>query len=121
MVQELYDKMKDNPDLAGEFVYAGYGIEWKVFEKYLVVVSDEYIGIDRILFKRLTDPLTHWHPDDKEIYEDICRLGTKGNVTVIHKVLFGLLGTTIVYSGPASECQCKRKWLFGKYIYLYAK
>ena len=117
-IRELFNKMKSNPNLAGSFVLLSNGIEWRLFDKYVVLIGISYIGIEKILFGKFTDSLTHWHPDEEEIYDDICRLGTKGNVTVIHKNLFG---ETVLYSGPATDCKYKRKWLFGKYIYLYAK
>ncbi len=117
-LSELFNKMKSNPDLAGSFVLLPDEIEWRVFDKYIVSIGNEYIGIDKIIFGRFKDSLTHWHPDEEDIYIDICRLGTKGNVTVIHK---SILGESVLYSGPATDCKYKSQWLFGRYIYLYAK
>ena len=117
-VRELFKKMKSNPDLAGYFELLPEGIEWRLFDKYIVSIGNEYIGIDRILFGKLTDSLIHWHPDEEDVYNDICCLGTKGNVTVIYK---NFIVTSVLYSGPAADCKYKRRWLFGKYIYLYAK
>lgn len=118
-IPNIFQMMKKNPSLAGSFELAEGcdEITWNLFEGYVIKIAEDYIGIDRMLFGKIPSALTHWHPSDDELYEDICNLGTKGNVTVIHK---SILGESVLYSGEKSSCHYKRKWLFGRYIYLYA-
>lgn len=116
---EIYELMCGNNDLAGAFSLSDDAITWELFEGYRITLGEEYIGIDRLLFGKLPDPFTHWHPQDKnELYADICRLGTKGNVTVIRRNFFG---ASVLYCGEKDKCNVHRKWLFGRYYYLYAK
>jgi len=64
------------------------------------------------------DSFAHWHPSDDEIYYDVCAIGRKGNVTVIHK---SFLSESVLYSGSTTDCKYKRKGLFGRYYYLHAE
>ncbi len=118
-IDSLYIQMKNNNNLAGTFEKIGNGtIMWHLFDGFTVTICQEYIGFDRKLFGFVQDSFTHWHPEDNEIYDDICDIGTKGNVTVIHK---SFLGESILYHGPKDNCKYKRKWLFGRYYYFYAE
>lgn len=120
-IQELYNLMVENKNLCGTFELADNIIHWNLFKGFLITISkdypDFYIGIDKKIFGKFYDSFTHWHPSDYEIYSDICKIGTKGNVTVIHK---SFLGESILYSGSTTDCKYKRKWLFGRYYYLHA-
>jgi len=88
------------------------GIDWEL-NGYRINIGWDYIGIEKK--RRFLDlPLTHWHPGD-ELAEDIRRIGTRGNLTVVHK---GWLADGVVYSGPKEACPCHKKWLFGKYYYI---
>jgi hypothetical protein len=118
IIMDVYDQMKNNPNLAGSFrLVDNVGIEWQLFDSYIVYIGCNYINIDRLLWGKIPYSLTHWHPEDDELYEEICALGTKGNVAVVKKSWFC---TSLLYMGPVAECTYKRKWLFGKYYYLYA-
>ncbi len=118
-VQKLYQLMTDNKNLSGSFELVSEDlICWDLFDGFTIFISEDDIGIERLLFKKTPVEFTHWHPTDDEIYNDICNMGTKGNVTVIYK---SILGESILYSGSKNECKYKRKWLFGKYYYLYTK
>ena len=118
-ILNLYERMKENPNLAGSYKLVNeIGIEWDLFESFTIHIGQDYFGIDGFLFNKIPNQLTHWHPDDDEMYETICAIGTRGNVTVIKK---SWLGVAILYMGPVSDCPYSRKWLFGKYLYLYAK
>ena len=114
----LFKKMCLNHDLCGKFELMNNAIIWNLCDDYIITISQDYLAISNKLFGRLENLLHHWHPDDDEMYDDICKLGTSGNVTVIHKTI---LHSAIVYSGPENECRIKRKWLFGRYHYLYAR
>lgn len=119
MISKLYAKMKNNPNLVGTFrLEENASIEWKFSDSYTIHIAQDYIGIYRFLFKKIPESITHWHPEDDEIFDYVCALGTKGNVTVVKTSWFF---TGVLYMGPASDCPYYRKWLFGKYYYLYAK
>ena len=116
-ITDLYHKMVNNPDLSGHFDLKKDRIEWFLSDRYSIIICDDYLEIRRLVFGKFWTSLTHWHPDDKDMYSDICNIGTKGNVTVIHRTP---LLESVLYSGPCSGCKYKRKWLFGKYYYIYA-
>ena len=122
IAHELYEKMLQNPGLAGSYKEADGHIIWHLFHGYTLDITSEYIGINKTTSGKVTESIYHWHPDDEDLYDEVCRLGTKGNVTVIHLFgLGGMLGSFLIYCGPKSDCPLKRKWLFGKYVYLYAE
>ena len=119
ILPELYEQMKQI-HLAGEFHLEKSekydSIHWNI-SGYFIDIGRDYIGIF-INTGKLQIPITHWHPDDDEILEDIRRIGTKGNVTVIHT---SILGDGVLYSGLKSECPYNKKWFLGKYHYIYAE
>lgn len=108
-IPNLYNQMQKNSNLAGSFRLAEDTIEWHLFESFTVHIAQEYISIDGFLLHKIPNQLTHWHPDDDEMYMTICALGTRGNVTVIKKSWFG---ASILYMGPVSDCPYTRKWCF---------
>ena len=115
VLSSIYFKMVNNPDLAGRFrLVSDEFIEWDLFDGYPVTIFEEHITI----FRHKHGELIDWEMDNEDLYDGICRLGTRGNVTVVHK---SWIGTSIPYSGPAKDCPVGRKWLFGKYLYLYHK
>ena len=113
----IFEKMCSNHDLCGKYELAGNAIEWELNEGFIISIARDYIGISKKLFGKIENPLTHWHPDDDDLYDDICRLGTRGNITVIHTTI---LYSGVTYSGPETGCRIKRKWLLGRYYYLRA-
>ena len=119
LIPEVYDYMNTH-NLVGEFYLCRKNncdsIFWNL-SGYMIDISQEYIGIEKSI-GRLPMQITHWHPDDEDIFEDILKIGTKGNVTVIHSNIFG---SSVLYSGLKKGCPYKRKWLFGKYHYIYAE
>ena len=114
---KLFDKIKKQ-HLAGKLTFReeDASISW-IISGYKIEISQEYIGVSRKHGKFFI-PITHWHPDDEEILNKICNIGTKGNVTVIHD---GWLVKSVLYIGSRNDCPYKRKWLFGKYHYIYAE
>lgn len=60
--------------------------------------------------------ITHWHPDEFEIYDDICKIGEKGNVLII-KTFLG--SAYILYMGPKEKCNFKinKKSLYKIYYF----
>lgn len=114
----IFEKMRSNHNLYGKYVLTGNTIEWELNDEFIIRIARDYCGISKKLSGKIENPLTHWHPDDDDLYDDICRLGTRGNITVIHTTI---LYSSVIYSGPEAECRIKRKWLFGRYYYLRAK
>ena len=122
--KELYDKMRDTPDLCGTFELKGDIIHWNLFEGYNIQIAvdhrDNYFNIEKKLVGGLADQLTHWHPEADEIYEEVCNIGSRGNIIVIRKNLFW---TSVLYMGKEENCPYsqKKKWSWGKILYLKAK
>ena len=104
-ISELYEKMCATPDLCGSFERVRATIVWSLCKGYVVTIGRDRVDISRTFGRYFSYPLTHWHPTDDELFEDICRLGKRGNVTVIHDTLW----CAIVYSGPARDCKYHRK------------
>lgn len=124
IIYVVYHKMINNPDLAGSFEIVNGLIHWDLFDQYKVVIGPNYIGIDKYIVGKIIIYNFHWHPEDEDLYSDVCKLGSKGNVTVIHQSIGGSIGMdggALIYSGPRSMCPITRRWFFGRYIYLYAE
>lgn len=113
---KLYDKMKKQ-NLVGKLTFQeeDASIRWMI-PGYQIEIGQECIEVSR---KKggFFIPIIHWHPDDEEILNEICNIGTKGNVTVIHD---GWLVKSVLYIESKNDCPYKRKWLFGRYHYIYA-
>lgn len=115
--RRLFDKMKEQ-NLAGELTFQEHGVPicWRISD-YKIEIGQEYIGISKKARGKFS-LITHWHPDDEEIFEEIRSIGTKGNVAVIHN---GWFAQTVLYMGAKKDCPYQRKWLFGTYHYIYAE
>lgn len=122
--KELYDKMCSTPDLCGTFALVEKSIMWNLFDGYKVIISIEppatHFSIEKKLFWKITDQITHWHPDENDIYREVCNIGLKGNVLVIRKTF---LGDSVLYMGKEENCPYspKNKWSWGKIYYLKAE
>lgn len=123
-VIRAYEKMNSNPCLAGSFTGDGFSgtdghILWHLFDGYTVEIASETVSIYKNRNGTMYECIHHWHPCDEDLYDEICELGTKGNVTVIHRSFLG--DSRILYSGPRGACHIRRKSFFGKNIFLYAE
>ncbi len=120
----LYEKMCNTSDLCGKFEMIDNTIFWNLFEgldiEIYIEPSDTYFAIDKKPFWLIPRPLVHWHPDEEDVYEQICNMGLKGNVLVIGKSLFG---SGVLYMGKEENCPYspKKKWLWGRRYYLKAE
>ena len=118
--------MLQTPDLCGNFKLNDNGdlIEWDLFENIRVTIGANqgecYIGFSKFHFGKFEGEITHWHPEDYEIYDEVCKLGKPGNVTVLRS---SFKSGAFLYSGAKSNCRYSpdKKVLFGKYYYLEAK
>ena len=122
-VLQAYEKMNGNPCLAGSFNGNGFTetdghIRWQLSDGYTVEIASETITTYTNRNGKLHACIHHWHPCDEDLYDEICALGTRGNVTVIHRSFLG--DSRILYSGSREACPIKRKRFFGKNIFLYA-
>ena len=124
--EDLYGMMRQNPDLCGEFDLTedGEGIRWRIREDIQITLGvdlrDCYIGVDKLLFGKIESGITHWHPTEYEIYDEVCKIGKRGNVLVLR----ARAGSgAVLYSGSRDECPYKpdQKVFFGKYYYIEAK
>ena len=123
---DLYDMMQKTPDLCGEFDLTEdrQGIRWRIREDIQITLGvdlrDCYIGVDKLLFGKIESGITHWHPTEYEIYDEVCEIGRRGHVLVL-RTRAG--SGAVLYSGSCDECPYKpdQKVLFGKYYYIEAK
>ena len=123
---DLYDMMCATPDLCGEFELTedGQGIRWRIREDIQITLGvdlrDCYIGVEKLLLGKIESGITHWHPTEYEIYDEVCKIGKRGNVLVLRA---GAGSGAVLYSGSRDECPYKpdQKVFFGKYYYIEAK
>ena len=124
--EELYAMMQKTPDLCGEYELTENrdGICWRIREDIQITLGvdprDGYIGVDRLLNGKLPIGITHWHPTVYEIYDEVCKIGKRGNVLVLRATA---MSGAVLYSGSKDECpyQPDKKYLFAKYYYIEAK
>ncbi len=124
--EDLYGMMRKTPDLCGAFELTEdqQGIRWRVREDIQITLGvdprDCYVGVEKLLFGKIESGITHWHPTEYEIYDEVCKIGKRGNVLVLRQ----RAGSgAVLYSGSKAECpyQPNKKILFGKYYYIEAK
>lgn len=122
--KELCEKMLETPDLCGKFELVDKTIFWDLFDGFVIRISIEppetLFDIETMLFGVFPDYITHWHPDEDEIYDQVCHIGLKGSVLVLRRNFFG---TSVLYMGKEEHCPYspQRKRLWGKIYYLKAK
>ncbi len=123
--EDLYAMMRDTPDLCGEFEpdESGNGIRWRIREDIQITLGvyprDCYVGVDKLLFGKIESEITHWHPTEYEIYDEVCKIGKRGNVLVLRS----RAGSgAVLYSGSKADCPYPpdKKYLFAKYYYIEA-
>lgn len=118
--KELYQMMSKNDKLGGKIELVKDDLISWTFEKVIYEISLEEEGGVIIVLKndKHKSSITHWHPDDYEIYEDICKIGEKGNVVVI-KTSLG--SSSVLYMGNKDKCPYhKDKCCLGKLYYFEA-
>lgn len=124
--EDLYAMMRETPDLCGEFELTEdqQGIRWRIREDIQIILGvdprDCYMGMDKLLFGKIESGITHWHPTEYEIYDEVCKIGKRGNVLVLRATA---TSGAVLYSGSKDGCPYKpdKKVLFGKYYYIEAK
>ena len=120
--QELYEKLLEMPDLHSISELDGEILIWKLYENaYVRAYCDSYdTCIDIISNSILIGSLTHWHPDEDDILNELYSLGKKGNIIVIQN---SLLFKGVFYKGSPNEYRFdkNKKWHWGKLTYLEQK
>ena len=121
----LYDKLLEMPDLHSKPKLDGEILIWKLYENaYVRAYCDSYdTCIDIISNSILIGSLTHWHPDEDDMFDELYSLGKKGNILVLKKYLFGILGDGVFYMGEPNKYRFNKnkKWHWGKLTYLEQK
>ena len=104
--KDLYEMMLNNEKLGGQFEFLDNEIiVWNFEDVRFEISIDNKDGLFRIINnKKLKLEITHWHPDNYDIYDDVCKIGEKGNVLVV-KTFLG--SSYIAYMGPKEKCTIK--------------
>lgn len=124
--EELYGMMLETPDLCGRFELdkSAGSITWNLSENIVIEIGvgtpECYIGINKSHGGKVGGEITHLHPSVFEIYDEICKIGRRGNVTVLRA---SPVGSALLYAGRKDVCPYPRekKLLLGKYYYLEAR
>ena len=123
----LLEKLQQNPDLCGSFTIDSHGlIRWDLYKEHSFHIDvrngDGYLH----LFNRVKTHCStaHWHPDPDDMYDELCKIGTRGHIIVVQFNHIGSLwGSRVIYVGPESNCpkRAKRKRLFREPLILKAQ
>ena len=124
--KDLYEMMLQTPDLCGHFELLSEdgNIIWNLYDNIRIEIGvnpgDCYLGVSKMLFGKVKSELTHWHPIPFEIYNEVCKIGKRGNVIIVRTFA---TGGGVLYIGGKEECpyQKSKRYLFGKLYYLEAK
>ncbi len=124
--KELYEMMLQTPDLCGHFELLSEdgNVIWYLYDNIRIELGvdprDCYLGVSKMLFGKVESGLTHWHPTCFEIYNDVRKIGKRGNVMILRTFLNS---GDVLYIGNKEHCpyQKDKPYLFGKLYYLEAK
>ncbi len=119
--KELYEKLLEMPDLHSTPELDGDIIIWNLYKNaYIRAYCDSYDTCIDIIGTSALCLSTHWHPDENNMFDELYSLGKKGNILVLKKYLLGL---GVFYIGDPNRYHFnkKKKWHWGKLIYLEQK
>lgn len=120
--QELYKMIINTSGLHSMPVIDNNILIWDLFEKATVrAYIDSYDTCIAIISKSVPKVYyCHWHPEKDEMYDELCKLGTQGNIIVFRKLIFG---TQVYYLGSTDAYHFSpiKKWHWGKLTYLKQK
>lgn len=121
--KELFEKLIQMPNLHSKPELDGDILIWKLYKNaYVRAYCDRYGAcIDIISNSDFIGSLTHWHPEEDEILNQLYSLGKKGNILAFNNSYF--IRTSIFYIGEPSKYRFDKtkKWYWGKLIYLEQK
>ncbi len=123
--RKLHEMLLNTPDVCGCFTLTDdTAIELKMnpdFKISIIFDPREFtIILDKRLFGSRFTPLTHWHVDADDIYEELCNIARRGNVLVIRNAF---LYTSVLYRGTQKDCPypMDRKWNRGRMYFIKAE
>ena len=122
--KELYKKLLEMPDLHSAPELDGEILIWKLYKNaYIRAYCDNYDTCIEISGTFPYCPSMHWHPDEDDMFDELYSLGKKGNILVLKKYLFGILGVGVFYMGEPDKYHFdkNKKWHWGKLTYLEPK
>ena len=97
--KQLYEQLLVTPDLCGTFELVNDDTLYWTYKDLVLHISANHIDVSLNWMK--DKDLTHWHPDDFEIYDDVCSI-TKKNSVLIIKRAFG--SSFVKYMGDKEKC-----------------
>lgn len=101
---ELYKMLKKTPDLAGEFEYQNNAqnelINYSCGNLFLEIDVD-YISINLKRNGKSNKNLTHYHPEEQDVYKEVYNITKRGNVLVVKTTLGGC---SVLYVGKKQNC-----------------
>lgn len=101
--KQLYDMLMRTDNLGGKFTLVNDEvIHWESKDLF-IEIDEDCISINTN--STPTKNLTHWHPE-REVYNDVCAITTKGNCLVIKK---SFEATSVLYIGLSKDCTYKPK------------
>ena len=115
----LYEKLKQTSSLRGSMMLCEENgseyIRWSISDALEIIAYVEayfgegYIGVEQYAL--------HWHPETKQIYEDLRNIGAEDCILAVRKIAGGM---QILYMGPKDGYQEEkyRRWHFRKPIVL---
>lgn len=123
--KELYEQLLSAQNLLSKPELNGDVLTWKLFSNaYVRAYCNSYdTCIEIIINNDILGFSTHWHPDEEDMFDELYSLGKKGNILVLKKYLFGILGVGVFYIGEPDKYRFSKnkKWHWGKLIYLEQK
>lgn len=123
--KELYEQLISMQNLHSEPELNGDVLTWKLFSNaYVRAYCNSYdTCIEITINNDILGFSTHWHPDEEDMFDELYSLGKKGNILVLKKYLFGILGVGVFYIGEPDKYRFSKnkKWHWGKLIYLEQK
>lgn len=99
--REIYGKLTQTSNLHSMPLIDGDVIIWKIYvNAYIRAYCDSYDTCIE-LFDNLSDKsIIHWHPDEDDMFDELCSLGKEGNILVLRKTI---LGKRVCYIGPEDK------------------
>ena len=80
--EQLYDMMKETPDIKGEFHLSDKKIIWNINEKEQIEIGvdprDCYIGLNKKVAGILYANKTHSHATIFNVYQEVCKINKQG-------------------------------------------
>ena len=130
--KELYDTLICKPDLHSLPELYDNVLIWPLYQNAYIQAfcTPDNTSIDVVGNSIFSGTLIHWHPDERDMIDELYALGKKGNMLVLKKTL---KGTSTFYIGPPENYPLSDKrpiyleyygwknWDGGQLIYLEQK